>query len=286
MKIAIITDSTCDLPFEVINEYEIEVLPFSLHIDGKEYLDGITIKTEELYQAMREGKTPKTSQVSPSLLKKCFINHAKRGDNCLYITFSSEMSGTFQTSLLIAREVKKLYPKFDIEIIDSKAGSLALGLIVYQAARMVREGKTKKEIVNFIIYQTSHMEHIFTVDNLEYLHKGGRVSRTSAIIGNILNIKPILHVKQGQILLLEKVRRKKRALERLLELMETRCLKTKEQIIGITHADDLETALQLKAMIQEKLGFNNFVINLIGSVLGAHIGIGGVGLFFLNETTN
>lgn len=286
MKIAIITDSTCDLPLEIIKEYDIEVLPFSLHVDEKEYLDGITIETEVLYQTMREGKTPKTSQISPSLMKKSFIHHAQQGDTCLYISFSSEMSGAYQTSLIIAREVKELYPDFDIEIIDSKSGSLALGLVVYQAARMVRDGKTKKEILNFIKYQTSHMEHVFTVDNLEYLHKGGRVSRTSAIIGNILNIKPILHVKKGQILLLEKVRGRKKALERLLELMEMRCLKTKEQIIGITHADDLETALQLKTMIQERFGFNDFIINLIGSVLGAHIGIGGVGLFFLNETTN
>ena len=127
------------------------------------------------------------------------------------------------------------------------------------------------------------MEHIFTVDNLETLHQGGRVSRTGAVVGNMLKIKPILHVQNGQILLLQMVRGQKKAWTKLLDIMEARCVKTKDQIIGITHADDLETALTIKNMIQERFGFDNFVINLIGSVLGAHIGIGGVGLFFPNE---
>ncbi len=283
MKIAIITDSTCDLPAQIIADYQIEVFPFSLHLDGHDYLDGITISTEQLYHAMRAGLTPKTSQVNPILMKESFVNHAQKGEACIYIAFSAAMSGAYQTSLAIAREVKEIYPDFDVEIIDSKGGSLASGLVVYQAAQMAQEGKTKEEIVNFVRYQTSHMEHIFTVDNLESLYQGGRVSRTSAIIGNILNIKPILHVDNGRIMLLQMIRGKKKALEKLLEIMETRCIKTKNQIVGITHADDLDTALKLKTMIQQRFGFNKFIINLIGSVLGAHIGIGGVGLFFPNE---
>ncbi|HHW61600.1 MAG TPA: DegV family protein [Syntrophomonadaceae bacterium] len=283
MKTAIIADSTCDLPAEIIENYDIEVLPFTIHINDHDYLDGITITTEQLYQAMRNGQRPTTSQISPLLIRKSFINHAEKGEPCIYIAFSAAMSGAYQTSQLIASEVKELYPDFDIDIIDSKGGSLATGIVVYQAARMAQEGKTKKEIVDFISFQAPRMEHIFTVDNLETLHQGGRVSRTGAIIGNMLNIKPILHVQNGEILLLQMVRGRKKVWTKLLDIMEARCVKTKEQIIGISHADDLETALKIKNMIQERFGFDNFIVNLIGSVLGAHIGIGGVGLFFPNE---
>lgn len=282
MKTCIIADSASDLPAEIIADYQIEVLPFTLHLNGQAYLDGVTITTEQLYQLMRAGQTPKTSQVNPLIIKDSFLQHAQKGEACIYLSFSAAMSGTYQTSLLVAREVKAVYPDFDIEIIDSKGGSLATGLVVYQAARLAQNGKSKAEIVRFIKNQISHMEHIFTVDNLESLFQGGRVSRTAAIIGNILNIKPVLHVVDGSILLLQKVRGKKRALEKLIEVMESKCLKTKDQIIGITHADDLETAMNIKTIIQERFGFNQFVVNLIGSVLGAHIGIGGVGLFFSN----
>ncbi|NLW55959.1 MAG: DegV family protein [Firmicutes bacterium] len=280
MKTHIITDSASDLPAQIIADYQIEVFPFTLLLNDQEYLDGVTISTEQLYQLMRAGHTPKTSQVNPQIMRDSFLQHAQKGEACIYISFSAAMSGTYQTSLLVAREVKALYPDFDIEIIDSKGGSLATGLVVYQAARLAQNGVAKAEIVRFIKNQTSHMEHIFTVDNLESLFRGGRLSRSGAIIGNILNIKPVLHVVDGSILLLQKVRGKKRALEKIVEIMESKCLKTKDQIIGITHADDLESALSLKALIQERFGFNRFMINLIGSVLGAHIGIGGVGLFF------
>ncbi len=283
MRTHIITDSACDLPAQIIADYQIEVFPFTILLNNQEYLDGVTITTEQLYQFMRAGHSPKTSQVNPQLMRDSFLQHAAKGESCIYIAFSAALSGTYQTSLLVAREVKALYPDFDIEIIDSKGGSLATGLVVYQAARMAKNGVAKAEIVRFIKNQSPHIEHIFTVDNLESLYRGGRLSRSGAIIGNILNIKPVLHVVDGSIQLLEKVRGKKKAIEKIVEVMEEKCLKVKDQIIGIAHADDLENALNLKAIIQERLGFNRFMVNLIGSVLGAHIGIGGVGLFFPNQ---
>ncbi|NLY90573.1 MAG: DegV family protein [Firmicutes bacterium] len=286
MKTVIITDSACDLPAQYIKEYQIEVFPFSIILNHTNYLDGVDITTHDLYQAIKEGQTPRTAQVNPLLMKESFLNHARKGESCIYIAFSGAMSGTYQTSLLMAAEVKELYPDFDIEIIDSKGGSLASGLVVLKAAQMAQAGKDKAEIVRFITYQTAHMEHIFTVDSLEALYRGGRLSRTGLLMGNILNIKPVLHLENGRIMLLHLVRSNKRALEKLLEIMEIRCAKVKSQIIGIAHANDLETALTLKAMIEKRFGFSHFIINLIGSVLGAHIGIGGVGIFFANEVYN
>ena len=268
MKTVIITDSASDLPPELTKEYQIEVFPFSVLLNDVNYLDGITLSTPQLYQAMRNGQTPKTAQVNPMIMKESFLNHARKGETCIYIAFSGALSGTYQTSLLIAEEVKELYPDFDIEIIDSKGGSLATGMVVLKAAQMARAGKDKAEIVHFARNQSPHIEHVFTVDNLETLYRGGR---------------PILHVENGRIALLQLARGKRRAIEKLLEIMEARCVKVKSQIIGIAHADDLDTALSLKALIEERFGFNRFLINLIGSVIGAHIGIGGVGIFFANE---
>jgi DegV family protein with EDD domain len=284
MKTIIITDSACNLPENYIKEYQIEVFPFSILLKDTSYLDGITITTQQIYQAMKEGQTPTTSQVNPMIMKESFLNHAQKGNRCIYISFSGAMSGTYQTSLLMAEEVKQRYPAFDLDIIDSKGGALATGLVVLQAAEMAQAGKDKEEIVQFIKNQTAHTEHIFTVDTLDALYRGGRLSRTGRLVGNILNIKPVLHVENGRIALLQLVRGKKRALEKILAVMEARCAKVKSQIIGISHADDLETALQLKTMIEERFGFDRFIIDLIGGVLGVHIGIGGVGVFFANKT--
>ncbi|MBA2133203.1 DegV family protein [Capillibacterium thermochitinicola] len=283
MKTIIITDSGCHLPANYIEEYEIEVFPFSILLNEASYLDGVTITTQQIYQAMRDGQTPTTAQVNPMIMKETFLNHARKGNRCLYIAFSGAMSGTYQTSLMVAEEVKQLYPDFDLDIIDSKGGALATGLVVLRAAEMAQKGKNKEEIVRFVQNQTAHMEHIFTVDNLDALYRGGRLSRTGRLMGNILNIKPVLHVENGRIGLLQLVRGKKRALEKIIAVMEARCAKDKSQIIGICHADDLETAFQLKTMIEGKFGFDQFIIDLIGGVLGVHIGIGGVGVFFANK---
>lgn len=282
MDISIIIDSTTDLPEEIIKEYSIEILPLGVYIDNKGYLDGIDIKTEDVYKYIREGKIIETSQVSPLLLRNCFEKHALNGDSCIYIAFSSELSGTYQTSVMIKNELLETYPDFELEIIDSRGGSTATGLTVYQAAKMTRAGRPKSEIIDMIRFNSEHVEHIFTIDDLRHLHRTGRISRTSAIIGDLLGIKPILDVEDGKIIPIEKARGQNKALKRILEIMEERGA-SDNRIIGISHADDLEIALKLKCMIEEKFGIKDFMINLIGSALGVHLGIGGVGVFFFNK---
>lgn len=282
--IQIITDSACDLPPEIINHYRIEVLPFIIRLNDRDYLDGVTIKTEELYAAMRNGAIPKTSQISPSLMRDCFLKHAEAGDQCLYISFSSEFSGAYQTSLMMRDEITRIYPDFDLKIIDSGCGSLATGILVRHAAELSRNCVTMAEIIASVTLQAKCMEHIFTVDQIEYLYRSGRMNKTNAFIGGILNVKPLIHLVNGKVLLLGKIRGKTRAVIKLFHLMEERCATLKDQVIGIAHADDLESALKLKEMIQKRFGYNQFIINQIGAALGAHLGIGGVGLFFLNKS--
>ncbi|WP_026894717.1 DegV family protein [Clostridiisalibacter paucivorans] len=283
MGIKIITDSGCDLPKEIINEYDIDVLPLIVYLDGNEYLDGDTIESKMLYKGMREGKVFKTAQIPASKFKEVFTKYAEENQECIYIAFSSGLSGTYQTSELIKTEIMEEYPEFKIDIVDSKAASMGFGLIVYHAAKMAKEGKNREEILETIINDVEHMEHVFTVDDLEYLYRGGRVSKTAALVGGLLNVKPILDVQDGKLIPIEKARGKNKVIKRIVEIMEERGNNIGSQVIGISHGDDLDTALKVKDMISEKYDCKEFIINMIGCAIGAHSGPGTLALFFLNE---
>jgi DegV family protein with EDD domain len=284
MSIHILTDSGSDLPLSFFEDNpNTLLLPLGVHLDGNDYLDLETIEPKKVYDAMREGKAPKTSQVSPHRFKEVFTELAANKQPAVYIAFSSQLSGTYQTAMMIREEVLEEYPDFQLEIIDSKCASLGLGLVVKKAVELANKGTTFEELVETIKVYCLHMEHIFTVDQLEYLARGGRISKTSAFVGGLLNIKPLLHVEEGKLIPLEKIRGKKKVLRRIVELMEERGANLQNQTIAISHGDDEETALQLKQMIQEKFGCENFYIHMIGAAIGSHSGPGTIAVFFLNQ---
>lgn len=283
MTVKIITDSACDLPDDIIAANDITMVPFHVIINGIEYLDRETIRPEELYHEMRQGALPTTAQITPGQFIEVFRRFAAEGRPCLYIAFSSQLSGTCEMARLAAQQVMGEYPEFQIEIIDSKCGALAQGLAVQAAAQLAQSRKSLAEIVAEIVPRCLNTEHIFSVDDLEYLFRGGRVNRISSFVGSLLNIKPILHVKDGCMIPLEKVRGKAKAIKRIIELMAERGANLQEQIVAISHADDLAAALKLKGMIEDLFATSNFIVNRVGCVLGSHIGIGGVGAFFLNK---
>src|SRR5699024_9528023 len=171
-------------------------------------------------------------------------------------------------------------------VIDTKCASIGYGLVVLHAAELAKSGAQTEEIIEFAKDHALHMEHIFTVDNLEYLYRGGRVSKTTAFVGTLLKIKPLLNVENGKLIPLEKIRGSKKVLNRMLEVMEKRGIDLENQVIGICHGDDQKRADQLAAMIKEKFGVKDVVIEMIGSVIGAHVGPGTIGLFFLNKAYN
>lgn len=283
MKTRIITDSASDLSPEIVNRFGIDVLPILVYLGDEEYKDRETLKPKELYDNMRDGKVYKTSQVSPQVFKEKFVEYAKKNEPCIYIAFSSGLSGTYQSSLIAKNEVLEDYPNFDLTIIDTKCASGGFGLVVLKTAQMAMDGISKEEIVKTAEFYSKHMEHIFTVDDLEYLFRGGRVSRTAAIVGSLLNIKPILHVDDGKLVPLEKIRGRNKVLKRMLEIIEERGASLSSQTIGITHGDDSEIAMKAKEMIEESFNCKNFVINEIGCAIGAHSGPGTLAIFFLNE---
>lgn len=281
MAVKIITDSACDLPQDLIREYDIEVVPLLVVMDGKEYADGQDISPERVYSAIRAGKVLTTNQAPAHFFRRVFTECVARGMSCIYIAFSSKLSGTCHTGMMVARQVRE-ETQGDIEVVDTLCGSLGQGLLVLEAAKMAKAGAGKEQIVARVQELARHMEHIFTVDDLDYLRRGGRIGRASAYVGNLLNIKPLLHVKEGLMIPIEKVRGKKKAIKRLVELVEERCSNFR-QTIGIAHADDVTAAQYLKELLQTKFGCKDIIVNVVGSVLGCHIGLGGVAVFFLNK---
>ncbi|MFG6120403.1 DegV family protein [Thalassobacillus sp. B23F22_16] len=283
MDVKIIADSASDLSHDHFERYNIEMVPLKVTLNEEEYLDGKTITPKKVYDAMRDGAAPKTSQVSPQTFQEVFTRYAETGQPCIYFAFSSELSGTYQTAKMMEDEVKTEYPDFELHVVDTKCASLGYGLVVLRAAELAAEGATVQEILDTCTYHAEHMEHIFTVDDLEYLYRGGRVSKTAAFVGTLLKIKPLLHVEDGKLIPLEKIRGSKKVLKRMVEVMKERGEDLANQPIAISHGDDLENAEQLAMMIRDEFGTKQIHIEMVGSVIGAHAGPGTIALFFLNK---
>lgn len=286
MTLKIITDSACDLPEEIVEKYDIDVLPFLVYLDDKEYKDGVDITPKQVYDAIRSGSVPSTGQVPIDKIIATFKKYAEQKRPCLYISFSSKLSGTCNTARLVSQELKKAYQDFQITIIDSQSGSLGQGLIVLEAAQMAAKGKNPSLIIERTqLRSLNNMEHIFSVDDLDYLYRGGRVGHASAFLGGLLKVKPILHFQDGLMIPFQKARGKQMAIKRIVDLVKDRSLGDRKQIVGISHADDPSMAEQLQSLLTQELGYHSYIVNLVGSVLACHIGIGGVAAFFVNSTT-
>src|SRR5699024_9673326 len=283
MTIKILADSACDLSEHYYNGFDIEMVPLTVHINGNDYKDSIEITPKTVYDAMRNGGHAKTSQVSPQTFKTIFTSYAQTNQPLVYLAFSSQLSGTYQTAKMIEQEIKEEYPDARIHDLDTKCAALGYGLVVLHVAKLAKEGAQLNEIIHAATDHAQHMEHIFTVDDLEYLHRGGRVSRTAAFVGSLLKIKPLLHVDDGKLITLDKIRGSKKVLKRMLEVMEKRGANFENQVIGISHGDDLERAEQLASLIKEKFNVKEVIIEMVGAVIGAHSGPGTIALFFLNK---
>ena len=279
----IFADSGCDLPKDYYEQHDVVFLPLRVSLNGNEYEDGISIDPKQVYDAIRNGAHPNTSQVSPALFLSHFKQLAQNGEEGLYIAFSSELSGTYSTAMMIRNQLLAQYPTFKLTIIDSKCASLGLGFLIEEAVHLRDAGKSLEEIENAIIALASRMEHLFTVEDLDYLAKGGRVSKSSAFLGGLLKIKPLLQVEDGKLVPIEKLRGRKKAIVRMLELMQERGGNFTDKIVGISHSDDPSFANEVKEAIQIKLAPKTIQTTMIGSVIGSHVGPGTIAIFFTNK---
>lgn len=280
----ITSDSTCDLPQKVLSDYNLTILPLSYSISGVEYSGDNTLSIEEFYAKMRAGEMTKTSQLVPEYVEKTFEKIINDGFDILHLGFSSGLSGSYNNARIAMDELKQKYPDSKIKVIDTLCASMGEGLFLYKACELKKQGKTLDEVADWCEENKLHLCHMFTVDDLMHLHRGGRVSKTSAIAGSILGIKPILHVdNEGHLIPIGKIRGRKQSLEALVNEMDKRIGPYKNDVIGISHGDCLEDAEYVKKLIEKKYGIKNFIINHVGPVIGSHSGPGTVALFFMGE---
>lgn len=288
MSFEIVTDSCCNLPEDSIEKLNLTVLPLTFMVDGvqyQSYLKGKKTDLKQFYTMMRDGKVITTSLPNLAEVSKTFESILNEGKDILYIAFSSGLSGTCNAISTLVDDLQNSYPDRTITVIDSLAASLGQGLLVYLVCQKAQEGTTLEELAQWTKDTLLHVCHWFTVDDLMFLHRGGRVSKTSAIAGSILNIKPVLHVdNEGHLILMSKAKGRKKSIQALVKQMEQTAIQpVKDQIIGISHGDCLDDAKYLKQLVEEKFGCSNFIINYIDPVIGAHSGPGTLALFFLGD---
>lgn len=282
----ITTDTTCDLPESYLKEYNLTLLPLYYNFNGTVYGDQNVLSPKDFYNKMRGGVMPTTMAVNQDTARAVFSNLLDKGYDILHIAFSSGLSGTYSSAATAARELCDERPGAKIVVVDSLCASLGEGLLVHKALMMQKSGKSIDEISDWLENNKLHLCHIFTVDDLHHLHRGGRVSKAAAVIGTLINVKPVLHVdNEGHLIPLNNVRGRKKALFALVDQMEARFDGYKDQndIIFISHGDCIEDAEFVAAQVKERFGIPDHLINYVSPTIGAHSGPGTVALFFMGK---
>ncbi len=276
-QVKIVTDSTADLPKDLVLKYGITVVPLKVIFNDEEPLkDGVDIDTDQFYRRQVANKEiARTSQPAPAEFLEVYNELSKDGHSIISIHISSAMSGTSQS----AKMAKEMLPGSDIEIIDSKVTSMGLGLIALEAAREAGNGKTKNEIVDLVNTLVSKIQVFFVVDTLEYLVRGGRIGMANALLGTILSIKPLLFLKDGVVQPYEKVRGKSRAIERLVQVVEDKVGSNKIKCCLI-HGMESSGLEKLRQKVSARLNCEDTVVSTLGAVIGTHTGPGVVGIAF------
>lgn len=290
MDFEIVTDSCCNLLEDMIDDFGIHILPLTFMVDGEDevyqsYLKGERTDLKQFYTMMREGKVFKTSLPNLAESEALFRELLGSGRDVLYIAFSSGLSGTYQALSLMAAQLQEEFPERKIHVVDSLAASGGQGLLVWYAVQHARAGESIDQVRDWLEESKLHLAHWFTVDDLMFLFRGGRVSKTAAWAGTLLNIKPVLHVDdEGHLIPMEKVRGRKKSLNALIDHMEKSANKPiSDQMVFITHGDCIEDAEYVAAKIKERFGVKEVVINYVDPVIGAHSGPGTMALFFLAD---
>ncbi|WP_139653095.1 DegV family protein [Raoultibacter phocaeensis] len=288
MGFEIVTDSSSNLTEDMIDDFGLHILPLTFMVDGEQYqsyLKGEHTDLKQFYTMMRDGKVITTSLPNLADSEKLFRDLLEDGQDVLYLGFSSGLSGTYEAIDLLLKDLKKEFPERTIRSIETLAASGGEGLLVYYAVQKKREGVGIDEVAEWVKDNRLNLAHWFTVDDLMFLFRGGRVSKTSAWAGTMLNIKPVLHVDdEGHLIPMEKVRGRKKSLNALVDHMRKSAIAPiSEQVVFITHGDCLEDAEYIAGKVREEFGVSEVHINYVDPVIGAHSGPGTLALFFLAD---
>ena len=283
MAIKIVTDSSCDLGINFIEENNIELIQLLLNLDGEIIKDdlGKSLGYREFYEKLRAGSMPSTSQINIYTFEEKFKELLDKGYEILYIGLSSALSGTFNSANMARNNILEENQNAKIAVVDSISVSMGLGMLIKKACKMIEEGKMLEDIVQWIEENKNKVIHAILVDDLKHLKRGGRVSASTAAVGSILNIKPLLKLNNsGAVEVSEKIKGKKKGLKRLASIVKENAINIENEILYIMHGDVLEEAQYLKGIILQELNFKDVKVEYIGTVIGTHGGPGTIATVF------
>ena len=283
----IVTDSSADLSAQMAEEAGVQVLPLRFTVEGQTYYnwpDNREMDPKVFYRMLREGEVATTAAVNISQYLDMLEPILQSGTDVLVLSFSSGLSATYDSSRLAAEELREKYPQRKIFAVDTLCASLGQGLLVWHAAQLKDQGKSIEEVRDWVEENKLHLCHQFTVDDLHFLKRGGRISATTAVVGSMLKIKPVLHVDDGgKLVNIGKARGRKASLKALVDRMEETAIDPAGQTVFISHGDCMEDAEYVAGLVKERMGVQDVRINYVGPVIGAHSGPGTLALFHLGR---
>jgi DegV family protein with EDD domain len=283
----IVSDATIDLPIDIINQYDIRVIPMGVEIDNIEYShypDEREITVEDFYGKLKNGSVSHTTQITPAVFMDYFGEIFKQGKDILYIAFSSGLSGTYHTAQLVIQDLTEEYPERKIYCVDSLCASIGEGLLVLHAALQKQKGLTLEELREWVEHNKTASRHWFTVKDLFYLKRGGRITSLEAMVGTALKIRPILSTDDnGKLVVVSKIRGSRAELDYLVTKMEQEGIDLSSQTVIIGHGDDLAQAQELETMIRNRGLVQDVIISKIGPIIGTHTGPGMLALVFMGR---
>ena len=285
MRDYIITvNSTVDTGKEWLEERNVPVIPLKYTIDGQEYTDMYGLSDKEFFQKLREGKMSVTSQINPEEAKEMLEPYVKEGKDVLHLAFSSALSGTCNSMKIAAEELQEEYPEAKVIVVDTLCACMGEAMLLYYALKQKEAGKTIEEVAQWAEENKLHVCHNVTVDDLFHLQRGGRVSKTAAVLGTMVKVKPIIHMDDnGALQVIGKERGRKKSLHKIVDMAVERSKGWDNEIIMITHGDCLEDAEYVAKLVREKMGVENVFIHNIGTVIGSHTGPGVVATFCMGN---
>ena len=285
-EIILVIDSGCDLPLEYIGQENIVPIGLICNFKGEAIEDdfGKSFIRKDFYDALRQGEMPTTSQINSQRYVEVFRKYVKEEKSIIYIAMSSALTGTINSANIARGTILEDFPEADISIVDSKCASLGQGLLVHYAYEMLKKGNSKEDIVTWLEENKLRINHWFTVNDLNHLKRGGRISSSAATVGTLLNIKPVLFIdNEGRLTPFSKCRGRKKAISTLVEKFKERTDPNKEQVIAIGHGDCIEDALTLESLVRENGNVKDVILNYVGTAIGSHTGPEILGLYFIAD---
>lgn len=280
----ITVNSTVDLPKEWLEERKVPVISLKYTIDNETYTDMEGLSSKEFFEKLRDGKMATTSQINPEEARAQLEPFLKERKDVLHLGFSSGLSGTYNSMRIAGEELKEEYPEAKIIIIDTLCACLGEGLLLYKALQLKEAGKTIEDTAKWVEENKLHICHNVTVDDLFHLHRGGRISKASAVLGSVVQIKPIIHMDEnGKLQVIGKERGRKKSLNKIVDMAVEQIKGWDNDIAMITHGDCQEDAEYVAKLVRERLGIENILINNIGTVIGSHTGPGVVAVFVMGN---